>query len=110
MDGTRFEGQSHEQWPIASVLTRFGWSGEGRRHGRWIEIRCPFHADRNASAGYNVALNIFRCQACDAKGNSVTLVMQQMGFDAARAVEWLGAPATTAGVESIFEQPAWRRR
>jgi len=92
----------HSRWPIDRVLRAFGWDGHGKRRGQWTDIRCPFHDDRNiGNAGFRRGWNSFRCQACDAKGNSVTLVMQQLRCPQNEAVEWLerkveqGAPTPT---------------
>lgn len=81
----------HTDWDIVEVLRRFGLEGEVRGGSGWVEIRCPFHDDRNKSAGVHAGRNIFRCHACDAKGNPVTLVKQQRGGSWAEAIEWLDA-------------------
>lgn len=73
------------------VLERLGWDGSARRRGAWVDVRCPFHSDAHASAGFKEADNIFVCQGCGMKGNSVTLVMLVNNMTAAQAVDWLQA-------------------
>lgn len=89
----------HGHWPIVAVLEALGWDGElARRRGRrgWTYIEsCPFHAG-DGGAAYSEELNSFRCYACDAKGNSVTLVMQQHSVSAAEAVTWLTENVSSA--------------
>lgn len=100
--GRSRDDADHHHWPIDRVLKVFGWDGSGKRRGQWTDIHCPFHHDKHrGNAGFRAGWNSFRCQACDAAGNSVTLVMQQLRCDQAEAVEWLqrnvdqGAAATT---------------
>lgn len=109
--------RDHTNWPIDAVLRRLGWDGHQKQRGRWRDIRCPFHHDRNiGNAGFNPQLNSFRCQACGAAGNSVTLVMRQLHMDEKAAVEWLdsgvGRHAVTSSGSHIpnwLQGPAWKR-
>lgn len=90
-EATRTTADSeHDNWAIEQLLMHYGWDGQERGPRRmWTRVRCPFHYDRNASAGVSYELNSFNCMGCDASGNSVTLVMQQEGLEAREAVEWL---------------------
>lgn len=101
------ERRDHRDWDIEDVLVRLGLEDHGRRGGRWTEVRCPFHDDRNRSAGYSASLNIFRCHTCGAKGNPVSLVMQQLGLSMADAVAWLDEGGTSVRREP--EVSRWRR-
>lgn len=75
-----------------------------------MDIRCPFHEDRKiGNAGFNEALNIFKCQACGASGNSVTLVMQQQQLTASEAVEWLNSEVTVSAPRQSSNPLPWER-
>lgn len=41
-------------------------------HG-WVSVECPWHDDTTASASFNEGLGLFRCHACDMKGDVLTL-------------------------------------
>ena len=98
----------HTNWPIRDVLEQYGWDGQVRGRPPWHSTRCPWHLDRNPSAGVSDAHNSFRCFSCDRAGNSVTLVMHEEGLDAAGAVEWLKA---RLGQDSgLPETPVRRKR
>lgn len=83
------EQSDHTNWPIHDVLEHYGWDGQERGGRTWSKIRCPWHVDRNPSAGVSEDLNSFRCMSCDRGGNSVTLVMAEENLSAREAVEWL---------------------
>ena len=106
------EDTDHHRWPIDKVLTLFGWDGHEKKRGQWTDVRCPFHDDRRiGNAGFRRSWNSFRCQACDARGNSVTLVMQQLRCSQSEAVEWLqtkvgGQQVTGAALKQRRQQ--WR--
>lgn len=58
----------------------------------WQACLCPFHGDTTKSAAVSYDLDAFRCQACDAKGNAITLIKNQEGLtfaDAKRLAEGL---------------------
>lgn len=101
----RIEGlPSHTLWSIEDVLRHFGWDGHGRAGGRGVAIRCPIHGERHPSGVVYSHLNAYRCYACDARGNSVTLVMQQLGLDASGACDWLSANIVKLNGPSSFTQ------
>lgn len=97
------QNRDHSRWPIDRVLRHFGWQGE-TRGPRWTEIKCPFHGDRHRSAGFNKTRNIFRCHACSATGNSVTLVMQQLSVSERDAVDWLQSNIPSAAEPASRQQ------
>lgn len=82
---------------MPAILAHYGADSVPDGYGdRWRSMRCPFHDDRHASASFNEDLDSFACLACDAKGNAVTLLMQQERLSAreadARATEIAGHP------------------
>ena len=101
--------RSHEEWRIEDVLVRFGMSDHGRSNGGWIAVRCPFHPDRHRSAGYSRAHNGFRCMACGAAGNPITLVMQQRGCSMVEAVRWLDEGTTVQPRQATRDEGDWWR-
>ncbi len=52
----------------------------------WASCRCPFHADRNASASANLRTGGFRCHGCDAKGDLVAFHQRITGSNFKEAV------------------------
>lgn len=77
-----------DEFPIIPVLIQFG-ADEHRlvETEGWKPIRCPFHDDRNSSASYVAGeRQAFKCHACTAVGNAVTLIAQQMGLDTVDAI------------------------
>ena len=73
---------------IATVIEHYGGDLSHLRTG-WQKIRCPFHDDAHASGSVNLARNAFKCHACDAQGDVVSLVMQQEGLSKHDAVEFI---------------------
>lgn len=101
-------GRDHEEWDIEQVLLRYGLTGSQRRTGGWVAVHCPFHPDRNRSAGYSTAHNGFRCMACGAKGNPISLVMQQNSCSMAEAVRWLDEGGSSAPQPRQRDGDWWR--
>ena len=60
-----------------ATLTRTSGSGP---------MRCPFHDDRNASAGVNFGKNLFNCLACGVGGNSLQIIAHQEGVSVYEAI------------------------
>lgn len=102
------EDRDHTNWNIVEVLRHLGYDGPGATSGGWTEVRCPFHRDRNKSAGVHLGKNAFKCHACEAKGNSVTLTMQQLSVSEQDAVEWLEAQVDGTGYSSSGQQGSGR--
>lgn len=81
---------SHEEdeFPIIPILIHFG-ADEHRlvETEGWKPTRCPFHDDSNASASYVAGMRqAFKCHACTAVGNAVTLIAQQLGLSTVEAI------------------------
>lgn len=72
--------------------------------GGWHAIKCPFHDDRAASAGYNPTEQRFKCHACDIGGDGYDLIqaVERCDFATARA-----RAAELAGSEfvAVWEAP-----
>lgn len=68
---------------------------------------CPFHEDTTPSLKVNTSKNVFRCFACDAKGNVIDFVMLFDGVEirpAAKIVaELSGISPTPSGSASTFD-------
>lgn len=73
---------------LYEVLVHYGYSepkGIGRQ---WV--KCPFHADRHASAAVDWGSNYFTCFACEVKGTALDIVMEREGVgldEATRRIE-----------------------
>lgn len=77
-----------DEFPIIPVLIYLG-ADEHRlvETEGWKQVKCPFHDDSNASASYVAGMRqAFKCHACPAVGNAVTLLMQQLGLSAVEAI------------------------
>lgn len=76
--------------PIIKVLTHYGADNLPETTG-WRSIKCPFHLDRHASARYcsNGDVEAFKCQACPAQGDAISLVKQQEGIEYKEALAFL---------------------
>lgn len=77
-----------DEFPIIPILIHFG-ADEHRlvETEGWKQIRCPFHDERNASASYVAGMRqAFKCHACPAVGNAVTLLVQQLGLSTVEAI------------------------
>lgn len=66
---------------IAGVLEHYGADLSRVRASGWRPVRCPFHDDRNASAGVNLDKNAFACHACGMKGDAISLIKKREGLD-----------------------------
>lgn len=55
-----------------------------------MSVRCPWHADTQASASLNRKRNAYNCFGCDVRGGPVDIVKKVEGFSTRKdAVEWL---------------------
>lgn len=54
-------------------LERAGWKYEPRG-AQEVVLRCPVHDDSHPSVSLNVQKNVWKCQACGAKGDIVSLI------------------------------------
>lgn len=73
---------------ISRVLEHYGARAHAR--GGWQKLKCPFHDDRHASAGFNEDKGYFKCFTCDVAGDAYDIIMKQEGVgfvDAKRRAE-----------------------
>lgn len=75
---------------IIKVLAHYGAEDLPETIG-WRSIRCPFHGDQHASARYccNEDVSAFKCMACSAQGDAISLVKQQEGIDYKEALVFI---------------------
>lgn len=75
---------------LEDVLSHYGLDiDRATSWGDWVSVRCPFHEDRHASASVNLVKGLFVCHACDMRGDSIELVMEQEGLTFGKALEWI---------------------
>lgn len=68
--------------PIVAVIRHYHPSWEPPEdRGGWVPCLCPAHAEDNPSCAVNYELGAVKCQACDLKGNVVTLVARKEGIN-----------------------------
>lgn len=75
---------------IRPVLKHYGFDDLPTTLG-WRSVRCKFHPDRNASARY-ISFDdeqAFKCNACSASGDVISLVKQQESLDYKEALAFL---------------------
>jgi len=73
--------------PLDQLMRRLGF--DLKRRGREWACACPFHEDSNPSLRINVAKGVWRCDPCDAGGDSIAFMRRWRGLsfpDAVRAV------------------------
>ena len=79
-----YEIQKLRDLPIEGVAGRLGLSVN--RH----KSLCPFHDDHNASLTFNVARNKYKCFACGASGDTISLAMGVLAQNSfLEACRWL---------------------
>lgn len=62
---------------MSELLEYYGWGGLTYfGDDKWQTIHCPFHLDRDASAGFNDLLGRFNCFSCGISGDIFDLVME----------------------------------
>lgn len=66
---------------IVAVIRRYhpGWEPPADNGKLWQPCLCPFHGEERASAAVSYEYQAFRCMACSAKGNALTLIKEQEG-------------------------------
>lgn len=95
--------------PIVAVLRGLGATEtlDESEHG-WKAVRCPFHADRVASASYNTVSQRFRCHGCGVSGDGYDVIqeVERCDFATARAktAELCGGEAFTQGLSGAPER------
>ena len=92
---------------IRGLLLHYGAQLPPKNTG-WVKIKCCFHSDSHASAVVNYEQNAFKCFACEAKGNTYTLIMQQEGLEYGKAVEF--AERVSAKIDNPVQQKPRTRR
>lgn len=75
--------------PIADVLAMLVDSPIPTGYG-WVSIHCPFHQDSVRSATVNHQLNVFSCKGCGVRGNSYSLLRNQLRLTHQETLERLG--------------------
>lgn len=75
---------------IREVLAHYGADDLPEAIG-WRSMKCCFHSDRHASARYcsNGDVEAFKCMACPAQGDAISLVKQQEGLEYKEALAFL---------------------
>ena len=79
----KFELQKLRELPIEAVAERLGLRVS--RH----KCLCPFHADTHPSLSFKVGKNTYRCFACGASGDNISLVEKVLGKNFHDACRWL---------------------
>jgi DNA primase len=96
---------------IAAVLEYYGADMTRVRQGGWRPVKCPWHADRVASASVNLEKGAFRCHACDMKGDAIAIIKRIEGLGYGDALnfarEVLGA--SVQDVSRSTEKPKRKR-
>ena len=83
--------------PIERVAARYATL---HRAGTNYKMLCPFHDDHHPSLMLHVGKQFFKCHACGAGGDVITLVMEMEHCSFAEAVGILTA-GSTAGSTSV---------
>lgn len=69
---------------ITAILEYYG--GTVPTRSGWAKMKCPFHDDSHASSAVNLKENIFKCHACQYKGNGFNIIMQKEGVGFREAI------------------------
>jgi CHC2 zinc finger len=69
----KYRSQTYEGLDVASFLRDVGVR-RVRVSGDWVTFRCPFHDDRNPSAGMHRTRTTWRCHACGVGGNAAVFL------------------------------------
>ena len=69
---------------ITAVLEYYG-APVPTRSG-WAKMKCPFHDDSHASSAVHLADNVFKCHACQYKGDAYAIIMQKEGVEFREAI------------------------
>lgn len=59
---------------IYELAKAYGFILSTRGHERYAKIKCPFHNDNDPSCVLWKEINAYKCYACGAKGNMVSLL------------------------------------
>ncbi len=69
---------------ITAVLEYYGATVPTR--SGWAKMKCPFHDDSHASSAVHLADNVFKCHACQYKGDAYAIIMQKEGVNFREAI------------------------
>jgi len=76
-------------------------SGEDKKQEFWLRGLCPIHGESNPSFGYNVTQDYYKCLACNATGDLISLWSHAHGLDQAEGfrqfVALVGGMGVSAG-------------
>jgi hypothetical protein len=100
--------QNYRDLDVASFLRDIGMR-KVRAHSStgWVGFCCPFHDDRNPSAGMNMQKTTWTCHVCQIRGNAATLLAMLKGISTRQAHHRLIARDYHREVE---EPPTYERR
>src|SRR5690606_6584935 len=87
---------------IVKVIQHYhsDWEPPRDRGTEWQKALCPFHGESNPSASISFRHNAFKCHACGAGGNAITIIMREEGMSYRQAVEYAEgiAPGSDLGI------------
>ena len=75
----------------------------------WQPMKCPWHEDRVSSASVNITNDVFRCHACDMKGDAISIIKEVEGLDYGAAIEY-AREVLGASVEDLPQPVAKPKR
>ena len=81
------EGKAINKHSLEDYLNSIG-ARLPRTSAGWRAMRCPFHEDKNASAGINIDEGQFKCHACEVHGDVYNLIMYKEGINYIEAVKF----------------------
>ena len=65
---------------MATVLEHYGFDLPHHRGQFGVKVKCVFHGDKQASAVFNESRQYYACFACDRRGDSWQLLMDEEGL------------------------------
>ena len=89
---------------LVELLEEDGVRWDGRVRGENRLAHCLFHDDDSASMSVHVKKGLYKCFACDAKGDAVTYLVEKRGMAKPEAVKVAGRrkrEQPTAGNDSV---------
>ena len=86
---------SEDKPDLAATLEHYGVTYHPDRSSQ--KILCPVHEEQVPSCSINLDEQWFNCHACNAKGDSWTLIMLKEGIDFAAAVKFSEGIVSASG-------------
>ena len=80
-----FDIQKLRDLPIEAVAQQLGMKVQKHK------ALCPYHPDKHASLSFYTKRNTFRCFACGAHGNTISLAMEILNKNFKEACHWLAS-------------------